>query len=1723
MPILKKLVKEAYPLRAAGESFSATTKDFKKDVFQTATGQLAEAKKTTLKQNNWYDELRFAELLIEANNLVAFERFLKENPKRLHAGFVIGMLRLLREVIFQHENLDVRAGALHLLAQCFLGAKSFQEPSITAKAKDALVNLSRHTVLGRVLKENTFWGHHQYLQIEVLRLFGEIAIHSSNPLHIDAQTLLIRIQKTDDETQQHLLRQEIPAMELLVPQAEPLALASTQLMDAALKRPQKHLESKLDSIDKKIDEKLDAGERVKALIQQHRQRVLADEEITKELTLYIASRGKHRSEDEKTFDLEQEVTNFLKADARVLLLLGSSGAGKTLFARYLEREYCKAYKPDHPIPLYIPLTSIDNPNKNLIEQVLQQKGFSPAQILHAKMNYRFIFFIDGFDEVRGKENLIVTNHLTEWQAKIVVGCRTEYLLQRQRDYRTLFVPYSHERPMFTAFRECTVAPFTQAQITAYLEKYVAAYRSPWPASRYKIYLNKFPNLQTLVESPYMLFIMASALPEIVARYSDANTEAFAKLTRAALYDTFMEQWFERQIGKLAKQSRLELLGRNPLAALSSYTQSLAVAMWKAGISVVEYKPSEAVTPTPLTSYLNPLNVVQTVKTVGHTLQWLAGYQPTWDVFFKDDPRTLTLRLACPIVKEGEHRYRFIHDSLREYLACKDQFNEVSSRLKLVSPLRLAQAALAQKTQPGVVIHESKEMVGQYEVVTIVVDEIKAKTTSCKAEIKATAADAQDKVKEIHSQPEERSIVTPAKVKTVVTQTERRPEATAIVSQPEAKATVMLSDGDVKAAVPPPEKEGSVAQGEPKATVVPREREVKASVSKLKENAIVPQAEKKKIISTESAPSFEPAPPLVRQPLYVGGFNLNAKLLNDSPSLIRFHADLVNDHPRYAQILWDLLERSKQDPDIAIAAANAITILSAAQVSFNQHKDLRQVRIAGAICGWVYDNVDFSEADLRQVNFAGAWLRGAKFDRAMMQGIQFGELPSLLLKNVAEACAYSADGQWFATTEGKDIAIYDTSTWDRVRELKGHMDRVTCLAFDPHDRNRLASGSNDHTVRLWDMVGDNTYQVFKGHISIVTCLAFDLNIRNRLASGSYDNTIRVWKVGNDHTSQILTGHTDIVNCLAFDPRIPNRLASGGYDNTIRVWDIAGGNTHQVLRGPSAVLCLTFDPHAPDRIVSGTKDNAVCVWDMHKAYFSQKLTGHTDRVTCLAIDSHVPGSLASGSNDHTVRMWDMTSGHALQILMGHTDKVRCLSFDHSIQGRLASGSEDRTVRLWIVDSGKIYRSLTRHVPWPVCLSFDPHTTDRLVSGSNDEKVRVWELGQGRNCQTFTGYMDKERYEYNNSWTLEYSYFHSPHEKVRCLAFDPNTPNRVASGNYDDICIWDVGSGNTWRTLQGHTDRWGHPARVWCLAFDPRVSNYLASGSDYNVWVWDVNRGNVRQILKGHTDEVWCLAFDHMIPNRLASGSRDCTVRGWDIVSGRTLWILKGHTDDVSCVAFDPHKSNRLASGSSDVTVRIWDVGSGCILLQTLRKHTDWVMSLAFDPLTPDRLASGSLDQTVRVWDLKSGKSIIVAKFPKAVYAIAWSKVVFIVAAGVNLYCFDVIRTKNTLNFELRWLSGPPTLWLDGASIQGAQGLEPLNYKLLTQRGATGIPTEAKEESKAVITQKDTVTVPTSASRDLPIPRGTASHAARLGLLAAPSDHASHALVSDDAHDAKKDLKQ
>ncbi|CAL8331313.1 unnamed protein product [Lota lota] len=279
-------------------------------------------------------------------------------------------------------------------------------------------------------------------------------------------------------------------------------------------------------------------------------------------------------------------------------------------------------------------------------------------------------------------------------------------------------------------------------------------------------------------------------------------------------------------------------------------------------------------------------------------------------------------------------------------------------------------------------------------------------------------------------------------------------------------------------------------------------------------------------------------------------------------------------------------------------------------------------------------------------------------------------------------------------------------------LKGHDDHViTCLQFCG---NRIVSGSDDNTLKVWSAVTGKCLRTLVGHTGGVWSSQMRDNI---IISGSTDRTLKVWDAETGECIHTLYGHTSTVRCMHLHEK---RVVSGSRDATLRVWDIETGQCLHVLMGHvAAVRCVQYDGR---RVVSGAYDFMVKVWDPETETCLHTLQGHTNRVYSLQFDSiHV----VSGSLDTSIRVWDVETGNCIHTLTGHQSLTSGMELKDNI---LVSGNADSTVKIWDIKTGQCLQTLQgphKHQSAVTCLQFNKNF---VITSSDDGTVKLWDLKTG-----------------------------------------------------------------------------------------------------------------------------------------------------------------------------------------------------------------------------------------------------------------------------------------------------------------------------------------------------------------------------------------------------------
>jgi WD40 repeat protein len=316
---------------------------------------------------------------------------------------------------------------------------------------------------------------------------------------------------------------------------------------------------------------------------------------------------------------------------------------------------------------------------------------------------------------------------------------------------------------------------------------------------------------------------------------------------------------------------------------------------------------------------------------------------------------------------------------------------------------------------------------------------------------------------------------------------------------------------------------------------------------------------------------------------------------------------------------------------------------------------------------------------------------------------------------------------FAT--GTAIKVWGIETREEWLTIRGHPGRITGLAFRP-DGDRLASGSLDGTVKVWDTTaldwrtpannlalgfgrplwggrpttslslsrdgkyiatpdvtsraamiwdtGSRTRQLIpmKGQILRVEIAP----VGNRFAAIHGDNTIRIFDPRTGEEVAVCRGLKGAFSDMSFSPD-GGRLAGVG-GGPIVLWDAATGQEGKSLpglRGP-----LAFSPDSRQLVAcDGSSGRAVCV-DVASGAIVWKWAG-VGSPSCAAFSGDGRRLAVGIQLDKTIRVVDARTGDEQLVLGDHDDTVVAVAF-HPGEQRLAAVTGSGALVLWDLDIGR-----------------------------------------------------------------------------------------------------------------------------------------------------------------------------------------------------------------------------------------------------------------------------------------------------------------------------------------------------------------------------------------------------------------------------------------------------
>ncbi|ROT39308.1 WD domain-containing protein [Sodiomyces alkalinus F11] len=565
--------------------------------------------------------------------------------------------------------------------------------------------------------------------------------------------------------------------------------------------------------------------------------------------------------------------------------------------------------------------------------------------------------------------------------------------------------------------------------------------------------------------------------------------------------------------------------------------------------------------------------------------------------------------------------------------------------------------------------------------------------------------------------------------------------------------------------------------------------------------------------------------------------------------------------------------------------------------------------------------------------------------------------------------------------------------DVENEEEGSASTTTTTTTTTTTRFRLASGSQDGKVRVWDLHKRKAIAHLDSHVSDVQGLDYCPE-QQAVVSGSRDKTIIWWDARSWKIRKVVPC-LELVEAVGFADQ--GRLTYlAGSKGVLRVWDTDTGReltkdrpAKSELEGITRaiyhaelpfILCVQADftlamYHPPTKASLSASAEAT----VQEPF--RRISGTHDEIIDLAYLLPDRSLMALGTNAEEVRLVSMVGteskgddaydwaagestyfGQDIGLLKGHEDIVLAMDVDWSGHW-IATGAKDNTARLWRVDpanqSFTCYATFTGHaesvgavglpktVPPESSAQFkDPlsHPPPFLLTGSQDQTVKKWEI---------------------------------PRQQQQAQQQQQQQQGKKG------------GSGS--RAL---FTRKAHDKDINAIDVHPSGQLFATASQDKTVKIWSAAEGEVQGILKGHRRGVWSVKFapgdtpiiqgdEGPVAGKgvVLTGSGDKTIKLWSLSSYSCIRTFEGHSNSVLKVAWlnipradDKSSSNnnnnnnnkrpiQFASAAGDGLVKVWDAQSGeCEC--TLDNHIDRVWAVTVHP-GDNTIVSGSADSTVCFW--------------------------------------------------------------------------------------------------------------------------------------------------------------
>ena len=480
----------------------------------------------------------------------------------------------------------------------------------------------------------------------------------------------------------------------------------------------------------------------------------------------------------------------------------------------------------------------------------------------------------------------------------------------------------------------------------------------------------------------------------------------------------------------------------------------------------------------------------------------------------------------------------------------------------------------------------------------------------------------------------------------------------------------------------------------------------------------------------------------------------------------------------------------------------------------------------------------------------------------------------------------------------------------------------------YNRNFIVTGSEDCSVRIWDLVSRAKSACLVKHRSTVLCVDISKNSKFA-ASGSYDKSVILWDTDKKECKAVYKGHSGAVYSVAFnfDSTV---FVSGSYGREIMVW---GTFSTYILRRIDCVeMVRSCILTRENKILAGI-GTKIYQWSLIDYSFEFEINAHASYIKSITTANN-ENYIITGSYDKRIKIWDSRARCLIGTLTGHNQDI-CSVVVTSNDEHLISCSKDNMILIWnLITFEQIYQF---QVNVELLTSLDV-IGDNIIFVSRDSKIGIASIE--RKLVSYFG--DIKQFN---------------------IGTDIHQTNKVIFASENKLLLADTDSITNPRILESHQGE----IQYICISKSESFIISCSSSERKNLILWKLDDLSTIFELKGHTCSVFCVDISDD-ESLAASGDRNGKILITDLKYSSRPIVLNEHTGSVHSIKF-MHSGEFAASGGFDKNFYIWDIKNKCVRSK-LPGHLESIWKIV---VTDDDkyFFSADLFHGIIAWNIKDDK--------------------------------------------------------------------------------------------------------------------------------------------------------